>query len=147
MRVNPRLIIDSISAHKLEPNDIDELLAEAEKKHLRNDLCGVKIKLFELKKDYCRAFTEHLNHPDHIKYVFSWLMDTLDLLRNEEIEWKRMHGFQIIEEEDEEDDSKDSDDESSTGRNNSGIDTANAVKNVSQAFLNKNNNSMVMNQS
>ena len=97
-RLNPRMIIDSITAHKLEANDIDEIILQAENSKYKNDLCGVKIRLFELKRDYVRAFVEHLNHQDHIKYVFSWLTDTFDRLKQEEIEWKKEQGFEVIEE-------------------------------------------------
>mmetsp|Transcript_24222 Transcript_24222/g.30018 ORF Transcript_24222/g.30018 Transcript_24222/m.30018 type:complete len:84 (-) Transcript_24222:707-958(-) len=83
------MIIDSISAHKLEEHDIDEIIKQAEHSKYKMDLCGVKIRLFELKQDYVRAFTEHLNDPAHIKYVFAWLTDTLERLKAEEIEWKR----------------------------------------------------------
>ena len=96
LRINPGMIIDSISAHKLEAQDIDEVIDIAEKNKFKSDLCGVMIRLFELKKDFVRAFTEHLNHPAFTKYVFTWLTDTFEMLQREEIEWKRQNGFEII---------------------------------------------------
>ena len=89
----------------------------AESSKFKNDLCGVKIRLFELKKDYVRAFTEHLNHPEHTKYVFLWLTETFDMLEKEEIEWKRQMGFEIITEEDGEED-----EESKSGGSNDSDD-------------------------
>lgn len=42
---------------------------------------------------------EHLNDFYYFKYVFGWLTDTFEMLKKEDIAWKKENGFTVIEEE------------------------------------------------
>ena len=100
-KLDTRLMIDSMEAIKFKDEDIDVFikLAEQAEKNSTQNFSKVKICLYEAKRDYVRAFIEHLNSHEQLKYVFGWLSETFDMLKVEEIKWKREKGLLTEEEE------------------------------------------------
>lgn len=83
----------------MKAEHIDEIIELASSHKSSSSLAGVKIRLYEIKRDYQKAFMEHLNDPAHFKYVFTWLTETFDMLLAEEREWKKKMGYEVIHEE------------------------------------------------